>query len=69
VNLRSLLQWAQGSGVRPAAYSLTSRDDLLVELLLEVDDVVGDVDAAATRLASCRSSIEQQLPNEVCPSD
>src|SRR2546425_10947285 len=24
--------------------------------------------AAATRRASCRSSIEQQLPNEVCPS-
>src|SRR5947208_15933679 len=24
--------------------------------------------AAATRRASCRSSMEQQLPNEVCPS-
>ena len=44
-NFRSLLQCAQGIGVRPAAYSRDEvRDDLLVELPLEVHDVVRNVD-------------------------
>ena len=38
------------------------RDDRVRELALEIDDVVGDADAAATRRASWRSSIVQQLP-------
>ena len=45
-NFRSPLQCTQGMGVRPPTYSPDEiRDDLLVELPLEVDDVVRDADA------------------------